>query len=62
MSERSAVHRSWTSDEIWIHLAPILLGEGTRLFEHIGGEQIELESTGGMEFPWAMHLSFRIVK
>jgi dihydrofolate reductase len=49
-------------DEIRIHLAPILLGEGTRLFEHIGTEQIKLERTGVIESPFATHLSFRVVK
>jgi riboflavin biosynthesis pyrimidine reductase len=23
-------------DEIWLHIAPVLLGAGTRLFDHIG--------------------------
>lgn len=30
-------------DEIQIHLVPVLLGEGRRLFEHLGAEQIELD-------------------
>jgi len=32
-----------------IHLVPVLLGEGIRLFEHIGTKQIELESTSRRE-------------
>jgi dihydrofolate reductase len=30
-------------DELEIHLIPVLLGEGRRLFEHLGTEQCELE-------------------
>jgi len=30
-------------DEIEIHLIPVLLGDGLRLFEHLGAEQRELE-------------------
>lgn len=49
-------------DELQIHIAPILLGEGTRLFEHIGNEHIELESTRVLDTPGAIHLKFCIVK
>jgi dihydrofolate reductase len=31
-------------DEIQIHLVPVLLGEGRRLFEHLGADHIELWS------------------
>ena len=33
-------------DEMEIHLVPVLLGEGRRLFEHLGVEQRELERIG----------------
>src|SRR5712692_227161 len=49
-------------DEIHIHLVPILLGEGRKLFEHIGTEQIELETTRVIESPGVTHLKFRVVK
>ena len=49
-------------DEIQIHLVPVLLGEGIRLFEHIGTEHIELESTRVIESPGVTHLWFRVVK
>ncbi|SRR5712692_3254295 len=49
-------------DEIQIHLAPVLLGEGCRLFEHIGTEHIELERTRVIESPGVTHLWFRVVK
>lgn len=49
-------------DEIQIHLAPVLLGEGRRLFEHLETEQIELETTRVIESPGVTHLRFRVVK
>ncbi|MCD2440773.1 dihydrofolate reductase family protein [Agromyces sp. SYSU K20354] len=48
-------------DELQIHLAPVLLGEGTRLFEHLGG-RIALERTEVVATPNATHLRFRVVR
>lgn len=49
-------------DEIQIHLVPVLLGDSIRLFEHLGTEHIELESTRVIESPGVTHLRFRVVK
>jgi dihydrofolate reductase len=49
-------------DEIQIHLVPVLLGDGRRLFDHIGAEQIELEITRVLESPEVTHIKFRVVK
>ncbi len=49
-------------DEIHIDLAPVLLGAGIRLFEHLGAEPIELERIRLIEAPGVTHLGFRIVK
>jgi dihydrofolate reductase len=49
-------------DEIEIDIVPVLLGEGLRLFEHLGPEQIELETTRVVETPGYTHLRFRVVK
>lgn len=49
-------------DEIQIDLVPILLGDGIRLFDHLGTEQIELESTKVIESPDVTHLRFRVIK
>ena len=49
-------------DEIHIHLVPVLLGEGIRLFDHLGTQHIELESTRVIESPGVTHLWFRVVK
>jgi dihydrofolate reductase len=48
-------------DEIEIHLISILLGEGTRLFNHLD-KPIELERIQVTEAPDVTHLKFRIVK
>jgi dihydrofolate reductase len=49
-------------DELDVHLAPVLLGDGIRLFEDLGREQIELRSTRCIQTPGATHLRFEIVK
>jgi len=49
-------------DEIHIDLVPVLLGDGVRLFEHLGTERMELESTRVIEGAGVTHLTFRVVK
>jgi hypothetical protein len=41
---------------------PVLLGDGIRLFDYLGTEPIELESTRVIEAPGITHLTFRVVK
>jgi len=45
-----------------IHLVPVLLGEGIRLFDHLGDELIELEQTKVVEGSGVTHLLFRVLK
>ena len=48
-------------DELEIHLVPVLLGEGTRLFEHLGAEHRELERTRVLEGEDGVtHLHYRV--
>ena len=49
-------------DEMQIHLNPILLGNGTRLFEDLDPEGIELRRASSIETPGATHLRFDVVK
>jgi dihydrofolate reductase len=49
-------------DEIQVHVAPVLLGGGRRLFENTGTEQIQLEATRVLDSPGVTHLRFRVVK
>ena len=49
-------------DEIEIHLVPILLGGGIRLFDRLGDAQIELERMRVIDSPAVTHLRFGVVK
>jgi dihydrofolate reductase len=49
-------------DELQIHLVPILLGGGVRLFDDLGAERIELEPTRVVEAPGVTHLKYRVAK
>jgi dihydrofolate reductase len=49
-------------DEISIHLAPVLFGSGTRMFEHLADEHTQLELVDTVATPVATHLRYRIVK
>jgi dihydrofolate reductase len=46
-------------DEIRLHLVPLLLGEGTRLFDRLGTDPIELETTQVIDAPGVTHFRFR---
>ena len=54
--------RAGLIDEIHIDLVPILLGNGVRLFDHLGSEPIELEAIEVIDAPGVTHLGFRVVK
>jgi dihydrofolate reductase len=49
-------------DEMLIFIAPVLLGDGTRLFEHPGGSNIKLERISLTAAPNAANLWFRVRK
>lgn len=49
-------------DEIQIHLIPVIFSEGTRLFDHLSGEHIQLENVKVVQTALATHLRFRVVK
>ena len=53
--------RAGILDEIQIQLVPVLLGAGTRLFDHLRPNHIELERTRLIESPHVTHLRFRVV-
>jgi dihydrofolate reductase len=54
--------RAGLVDEIHLHVVPVLLGAGTRLFDHLGNGHIELEQIRHLETPGATHLSYRVVR
>ncbi|HEX3202055.1 MAG TPA: hypothetical protein VHW42_09000, partial [Actinomycetes bacterium] len=49
------------SDEILVHIAPVLLGDGVRLHEHPGGTNIKLERISLTESPQVTNLWLRVV-
>ena len=48
-------------DEIHVDLVPVLLGDGVRLFDHLGGP-VELERTQVIEGVGVTHMTFRVVR
>jgi dihydrofolate reductase len=53
--------RAGVLDELQIHLIPVLLGDGRRLFEHLGADHIELEPVRVIEAPGVTHLRYRVM-
>ncbi|GAB3832847.1 dihydrofolate reductase family protein [Kribbella italica] len=49
-------------DEIQIHLVPVLFGQGRRLFDHLGPEQIQLEPLQTAQGRDATHLRYRVLR
>ncbi|MFC7530565.1 dihydrofolate reductase family protein [Actinoplanes sp. GCM10030250] len=49
-------------DEILVFVAPVLLGDGTRLFEHPGGTDVALERLSSSESPLANGLWYRVLR
>jgi dihydrofolate reductase len=47
-------------DEVLTIVAPVLLGDGTRLFEQPGGRQVPLERVRVTELPHATNMWFRV--
>ena len=47
-------------DELRLHLAPVLLSAGKRLFDHLGNQTIELQRTRVIESPYATHLFYTV--
>ncbi len=49
-------------DEIHVDVAPILIGGGVSLFDHLGKGPINLECIGNVQTPHVTHLGFRVIK
>ena len=47
-------------DELEIHLVPVLLGQGRRLFDNLSPEHIELERTRILEGDGVTHMHYRV--
>lgn len=49
-------------DEMQLHIVPILLGDGIRLFENFDPTEIELRKISTIETPTAIHYRFEVLK
>jgi dihydrofolate reductase len=49
-------------DELEIHLAPLLLGAGARLLDHVDSRHVKLEPLRTIAGPGVTHLKYRVVK
>jgi dihydrofolate reductase len=49
-------------DELQIHLVPVLLGDGVRLLDNLGREQLTLELDRVVDSPAVTHLRYRVTK
>lgn len=49
-------------DEVLTLIAPVMLGDGTRLFDHPGGTNVRLERLSVSDVPTATNLWWRVVR
>jgi dihydrofolate reductase len=56
-----ALLRAGLLDQMELHLIPVLLGEGRRLFEGLGPDHIELELVRTLEAPGLTHRRYRVL-
>lgn len=47
-------------DEMEIHLVHVLLGEGRRLFDHLGDDHVELDLLRRLDDQGVTHLRYRV--
>ena len=52
--------RAGLLDEMELHLMPVLLGQGRRLFEDMPPDHIELELLRDLDVPGVLHLRYRV--
>lgn len=52
--------RAGLLDEMELHLMPVLLGQGRRLFEDLPPDHIELELLRTLDGPGVLHLRYRV--
>src|SRR3954471_20962828 len=48
-------------DELELHVVPVVLGDGARLFDNLGDADVQLEQVRAVEAPGVTHLKYRVV-
>jgi dihydrofolate reductase len=48
-------------DELELHVVPVLLGDGARLFDNLGDADVRLEQVRAVEAPGVTHLKYRVM-
>jgi dihydrofolate reductase len=48
-------------DELELHVVPVLLGDGARLFDNLGDAEVQLEQVRAVEAPGVTHVKYRVV-
>jgi dihydrofolate reductase len=59
-SAAQALLRAGLVDELQLHLVPVLLGQGRRLFDDLPPDHVELELLRALEGPGVLHLRLRV--
>jgi dihydrofolate reductase len=49
-------------DELELHVVPVVLGGGARVFDNLGDSEVQLEQVRAIEAPGVTHLKYRSVK
>jgi len=49
-------------DELELHVVPVVLGDGARLFDNLRDAEVRLEQVRAVEAPGVTHLKYRSVK
>jgi dihydrofolate reductase len=47
--------------ELELHVVPVLLGDGARIFDNLGDAEVQLEQVRAVEAPGVTHLKYRVV-
>ena len=48
-------------NELELHVVPVLLGDGARLFDSLGAAEVRLEQVRAVEAPGVTHLKYTVV-
>ena len=48
-------------DELELHVVPVLLGGGARIFDNLADAGVQLEQVRAVEAPGVTHLKYRVV-